>query len=196
MGVGGNGPAQRPPGYHTIHFPCGGPQSVHWGNHPSMISCFLGPNLGPPKAPGPPGPKLGPWGRAKFGHARFCVDPQKFLRVGPGPGPAKIWSTLRNLADFRPSDFSEGRLRADIQAWGMGSGRFLVCPRPARPPEKGEGLAQICHGTILPDPQVPHLPLSPQGPQASSPACPKWPQVLPSPTSLTKSPKSPNSHKT
>ena len=67
VGFWGNGPAQRPPGYHTIHFPFGGPQSLHWGNNPSMISCFWGPTCWPQRVPGPTrakcwarGPKFGP----------------------------------------------------------------------------------------------------------------------------------------
>ena len=157
------GPAKGVPILLRSIFVWGPPQTVHLGPQTSTTSCFLGPTLGPFLGPDLD-PNLGPRSRAKFGHARFRLDPQTFLRVGPGPCPAKIWSTLRNRTNFRPSDFLEGRPRAQIQAWGMGSEGFWLCPRPPRPPEKGGGLAQICHGAILPDPQVPQVRQAPSPP--------------------------------
>ena len=52
-GLGGNGHAQRPPGYHTIHLGQGKSPNLHFRNHSSTKPCFSGSILGPRNLPGP-----------------------------------------------------------------------------------------------------------------------------------------------
>ena len=103
-----------------------------------------------------PGPDLaGTQGRAKSGRGQVLLDPGKIAGVEKVPSPAKICSTLAFSTDFRPAQNCVGRTRAEIQAWGMGSGRFWLCPQPARPGQNCVGRTKICQATFLPDPQVP-----------------------------------------
>ena len=55
QGLGGNGPAQRPPGYHTIQSPRTNPPQTTWGTISSTKSCFPGPCFCPKKVPSPAG---------------------------------------------------------------------------------------------------------------------------------------------
>ena len=131
-----------------------------------------GPQIGPGSKFGPgqvgPGPNLGParlgqaQGRAKSGRSQLLLDPGKIAWVGPNPCPAKICPTLAQPAGFRPRQFCAGRPRAEIQAWGMGSGRFWLCPQPARPGQNCVGRTKICQVTFLPDPQIPGVPQVPR----------------------------------
>ena len=52
-GLEGNGLAQRPPGYPTIHFPRTNPPQPPWGTTSSTKSCFPGSRFCPQKVPGP-----------------------------------------------------------------------------------------------------------------------------------------------
>ena len=57
-GLGGNGHAQRPPGYHTIHLGQGKSPNLHFRNHSSTKPCFSGSILGPRNLPRPAGASL------------------------------------------------------------------------------------------------------------------------------------------
>ena len=57
-GLGGNGHAQRPPGYHTIHLGQGKSPNLHFRNHSSTKPCFSGSILGRRNLPGPAGASL------------------------------------------------------------------------------------------------------------------------------------------
>ena len=57
-GLGGNGHAQRHPGYHTIHLGQGKSPNLHFRNHSSTKPCFAGSILGPRNLPGPAGASL------------------------------------------------------------------------------------------------------------------------------------------
>ena len=70
--------------------------------------------------------------------------------------------------------FDPGRnVWVESRVWGMGSSSFPLCPRPASPRQKILGRAEICHGSILPGPQVGSqgFPLGVLGPQYGLPMC-------------------------
>ena len=64
-GLGGNGPAQKRPGYHTIHFGLTESPQPPWGTLSSAKPSFFGPHFWVKKVPGPAGtlwgPNLGYW---------------------------------------------------------------------------------------------------------------------------------------
>ena len=64
-GFGGNGPAQKRPGYHTIHFGLTESPQTPWGTLSSAKPSFVGPHVWLKKVPGPAGnlwgPNLGYW---------------------------------------------------------------------------------------------------------------------------------------
>ena len=59
-GLGGNGLAQRPPGYHTIHPPLTESRAAPWGTISSTKPSFSGPHFWSKKVPGPAGTLQGP----------------------------------------------------------------------------------------------------------------------------------------
>ena len=146
-GLGGNWLAQRPPGYHTIHFPRTDPREPSWGTISSTKPSFPGPHFWPQKVPGPAGTPI--WNRGpKFGIPGSKNDPRgrkyqicapntmqnPVFRIPNGAICCKLW----------PKTILDG-------TWG--SGQIPPHPFASRPRQNRGGRGNHLPGEILPDPR-------------------------------------------
>ena len=59
-GLGRDGPAKTPPGYHTVHFGLTDSPQTPWETYSSTKPSFFGPHFWPQQVPGPAGTLWGP----------------------------------------------------------------------------------------------------------------------------------------
>ena len=94
-----------------------------------------------------------PGGRAKFRRIHLLPDPGKIAGVGEITSLAKFCPTPAGSLGCERILDPRKIAGVGFPSLGQGSGGFGPCPRVSRPRQNRGGLAKICHGTILPDPQ-------------------------------------------
>jgi hypothetical protein len=147
QGLGGNGPAQRPPGHHTIQSPRTDPHKTSWGTISSTKSCFSGPHFGPKKVPGPAGVQIWDPGSPKWSPG---MKIPKLRTEKPCRIQWSVFQTEPYVASYglKPSWTRNAKwCKCDLWAYGL------------LPPARILGSGQISTGASLPrSSQPPILP--------------------------------------